>query len=221
MSLTLFKSTKSSQGAMFSIKFAAKLNKKEEDFKTGAFFVTITKQVGYDEKTQKGRFSGGDTVRFKLDQFEAAKILDVIERNNNLGDVSKYKDDSIKPFSFYNQHGFQGVKTHINFNPWQRKTDKEQSGFALRVTQVKEGGNSTFGMAFPFGEAVLLREYIKLGLEHIFLAEYAEDKRRASEYSNGQNENQDEAPETPKRQTRKAAPEPEPESPADEEEPLF
>lgn len=237
MSMTIYKSNKANQGSLFSIKFVAKSNKQGEDFKPGGFFLSIVKQVGWNEQNHVGKFSGGDSVAFKIDQFEAAKILHVLERNWNLGDISGMTDRKAlaKEYGFYNMHS--GKQTiHINFVPWQRKTDKEQSGFAIHVTKVADGENTTYSAAFAFGEDINLREYIKLGLEHINMAGYAEDKRRFEEGANNKRngDSEEEAPEAPKSnkrqstgRTRATKPAPEPESEPEEtseeasDEPLF
>ncbi len=184
MSLTMYKSNKSNQGSLFSIKFVAKSNKQDEPFKPGGFFINIVKQTGWNEKNHIGKFSGGESVSFKIDQFEAGKILDVIEKNWNIADLAGMQKDRktlAKQFGFYNMHGIGGNVTHINFVPWQRQTDNEQTGFAFYVTKTADDKNTSFGAALNFGEAITLREYIKLGMEHINLAGYAEDKRQAEE----------------------------------------
>jgi len=146
-------------------------------------------------------FSGATAFAFKIDQFEAAKILHVLERNWNLGDISEMTDRKTlaKQYGFYNMHS--GKQTiHINFVPWQRKTDKEQSGFAIHITKIADGENVTYSAAFTFGEDIALREYIKLGLEHINMAGYAEDKRRFEEGTNNKSngDSEEEATESPK-----------------------
>jgi hypothetical protein len=234
MSLTIFKSNKSNKGAMFSIKFAAKSSKKDEPFKPGGFFINIVKQVGWNEQSHTGKFSGGENISIKLDQFEAGKILHVLERNWNLGDIGGLSKEDLKQYSFYNMHSSQNQKVHINFEPWQRKDAKEQTGFALRITKVVGENTSTFGAAFSFGEDIVLREYIKLGLEHISMAGYAEDKRRFEEgvkASGNEEGEEDSAPASQKRSTGRtarpkatpapAAPESQSAEPEDEEEPLF
>lgn len=184
MSLTVFKSNKLNKGSMFSIKFVAKSNKAGEDFKPGGFFINIVKQTGWNEQNHIGKFSGGESVGVKIDQFEAAKILHVLERNWNLGDINSMSDDQKKSYGFYNMHKSGDQTTHINFSPWQRKTDKEQSGFSFLITKVSGDSKNSFGAALNFGEDIALREYIKLGLEHINMAGYAEDKRRSEENFN-------------------------------------
>lgn len=216
MSLTLFKGNKANQGALFSIRFAAKLNKANEDFKPGGFFISLVKQVSWNEKNHTGVFSGGDTTSIKLDQFEAAKILHVIERNYNVGDISGMEKKAITDaYGFFNMHRTSTQETYINFSPWQRKGAKEQTGFGLYITRVANGEKTIFGAAFNFGEDILLREYLKLGLEHINMAGYQEDKRRHEENAKNTNGNGSEGAtqdkKRPAARTAPAKPAPEPE----------
>ena len=205
MSLTLFKPNKANRGALFSIRFAAKLNKKDEDFKEGGFFINVIKQVSWDDSRHIGKFGGGENITIKIGKEEAAKIIHVIERNANLGDISGHKqEDLTKIFGFSNMHKSGNKTTYINFSPWQRKGDTEQSGFVFYFTQAVEDGKTTIGATFPYGDDILLREYLKLGLEHINMASYQEDKKRFESNRNGNEEKENNEAENNSEESPKA-----------------
>lgn len=191
MALTFFKPNKANKGALVSVKFLAKQNKKDEEFKEGCFFFNLVRQVSWNDQSHTGSFKGGEQISVKLTPFEMAKILHVIERNWNLGDVNSMDKNVLKDqYGFTAPHRGEGQIVYINFVPSQRQGATEQTGFGLYITKVVEGqANSSFGVSFPFGDDISLREYIKLGLEHINLASYAEDKRRFEENMEKKNAN--------------------------------
>jgi hypothetical protein len=154
--LSFFKPNKFNKGAACTISFSSK---------DGAAYFGLVRQVSWNEETKKGTFSGGASLNMKFNATELSEIIDIIERN-----VPQAK-------ALY--HTFGDTYTYIGFNP--HKKEDVQLGFALSVTQGKEGGTEKdkWYFGFTFAEAALLREYLKFILGHFFSAMYSEAKKQA------------------------------------------
>lgn len=130
-------------------------------------FATLIKQSGWDENTQNGTFKGSlndptKKVSIKLSDFEAAAILDCIERN--------------RPFTTF--HDGEEFPKAISFVPWMNNSSGEapatQRGysFSISVNNKSDAANkNSFYIGLTFAEARYIREYIIYCLHASFAAE--------------------------------------------------
>lgn len=174
--LTFYKPNKSNRGSLVNFKLAAGKGDKAE-YKEGCVFVTMVKQTGWNEKLRTGSFKDGESISVKLGLIELGEMINVIN----------------KTVRFNAYHSSASGGTTINFSPWEDKETKEHTGFGLQVIREKEGEKTNFAIGFKMGEGVVLSEFFRVAIEHILLANYAEEKRRAKDYANSkQNRKTDE-----------------------------
>lgn len=121
----------------------------------GCVYVSIIKQSGWNNETKKGSFkqSRDDSTKItsiKLGTFELGKIINSIERR--------------VPADMY--HISPSGSTKISFSPRQVQTKDGGSAtqFSLAVFKSKE---LSFHISFDDGEAVVLREALKVALTEI------------------------------------------------------
>jgi hypothetical protein len=160
MPLEFYKANPRSTGAACQFSF----NSKER-----ALFVSIKRQVSYNPQKRIGSFWDGERCLVKFSVNEIGQMCHALERNKE----------------WSNYHGFGGNKTQIFFKPY-IKEDNEgnpvQKGFTLNIARsVGEEEKKSFLIGFDFGECVVIREFLKFALEHIFSAIYSADKKSAEE----------------------------------------
>jgi hypothetical protein len=138
--------------------------------KDRALFISLKRQVSYDAQKHIGSFWEGERCLVKFSVNEIGQMIHCLERNKE----------------WSNFHGFDGNKTQIFFRPYIKENNEGnsiQKGFTLSVTRTVSGAEakSSFLIGFDFGECVVIREYLKFVLEHIFSAIYSSDKKAAEE----------------------------------------
>lgn len=173
--LQFYKPNKSVKGSAASFS----LNSKK-----GSVFVQIIKQTGYDEAKRLGSFKDGKQVSIQLNQIEIGAIIDVLEHQTEFKTV----------------HKTEKFTTGINFTPYIK--DGKQLGYGLSVNRSEGENKDSWLIGFNFHEAVVVREWLKFALEHIFTADYSADKKKAEEYlkkNEGKQEQKREEP-TPKQE---------------------
>jgi hypothetical protein len=167
--ITLFKANPRNTGALVSFKFTAKSNKKGEPFKEGAVYVSLVKQVSWNESNKTGSFSGGSQTSIKLSPIEVGRFIRVLEKDETYNTV----------------HRSDSGMTIIDFKPYVK--NGEFKGYGLAINKNTDGEKESFMVGIGLGEDVQVREFLKLALEHIHLAAYAEEKRRTEEYYESKN----------------------------------
>jgi len=125
--------------------------------KTGKLYVNLVKQSGPQ------MFKGGKQFSISFNSTELGGLLNLIERN--------------APFKAY--HKSDKGEVSINAAPYVKKDTEIKDGITLSV--VPKGSETKFGFWFNANEARLFRSYIEFVLEHIFSAEYAEQKKQAKD----------------------------------------
>ena len=74
MPLQFYSANKLGTGGALSVNF----NSKDQ-----SVFLSIIKQVNWDEKTKKGSFRGGKTLKFKLSLDEVGGLINTIKTTEN------------------------------------------------------------------------------------------------------------------------------------------
>lgn len=176
--ITLYKPNSNNKGSLLSCNVRALVKKDDDSQGEKAFYTTIIKQTGWDDKNKTGTFKDGEKV---VSKFNAIELADII-----------YAFNSNQKVSFFHDGGNQ--KSQIIFAPRFKKEKKgnkwvdtnEQVGFGLAIYKSEEGqeDKELFVFTFSFGEAQYFIEYLKFSLEHIFSAMYSEAKLAAENFSN-------------------------------------
>lgn len=159
--MQLFKPNAKGQGHAVGISFNSK---------DGKIFFKFIKQTGWDEKTKRGKFQGGQMFNITFNATEVGGILNCIER----GSTDKLFHSSGKG------------DTSIEWAPLVNKATNVKNGVTVSVNprgqEVKEGEKPLqFGFWFNNAEARLLKEYLQFALDHIFTAEYSAEKKKFQE----------------------------------------
>jgi hypothetical protein len=148
MSIQFYKPNKSNKG------FAASF---QDSHQNDCVFVQIIKQSGWDDTKHIGSFATSRTditanTTIKINDLEAAALLDVIERN--------------RPFTAF--HDSDSPKS-VSFVPWISKTPPEegqkpeQRGFSFFITigsKTDSDYKNAFYIGFSYAEARLIREFL-------------------------------------------------------------
>jgi len=134
--------------------------------KKGNVFISVIKQVSYNEERHIGGFKGGKQANIQLDQFEIGALIDCIDSGRNFKGI--HKSDKFT--------------TTISFSEY-IKEDKHL-GYGLSI--YRQGDNpddkDSWLIGFKFGEAVVLKKWLEFALTHIFTADYSVDKKKNDEY---------------------------------------
>lgn len=162
--LTFYKPNKSVKGSLANFSFNSKGEKK-------GIFIELVKQTAWDEASGSASFKNGEKVNVKLSLIEVGALIKAIERNEAAAEKGFY-------------HSTQAGSALINFSPYSR--DGAQIGFSLSVSK-QEGRNEkkNFYIGFDFSECVLLREFLKFSLEHVFSGMYSDALKARKENSKG------------------------------------
>jgi hypothetical protein len=168
MGLQFYKPNKGNTGGACTFSF----NSKEE-----CVFVELVKQNGWDAAGRGGQgngiFKGGDKSNIKLSLNECGAIIRAIETNSAGVPAMIHKNDN-------------GSKT-VRFGQWPAKDAQgngEFKGWSVSVlAKDKDGKETKISCSLSFDEVIVIREYLKFALVHIFSAIYADDKKRAKEYA--------------------------------------
>lgn len=167
MGLQFYKPNKNNTGGACTFS----LNSKES-----CVFIELIKQNGWDAAGRGGQgngiFKGGDKANIKISTNECGAMIRVIE--NNLGGIPAMIHTSSN-----------GSKT-VRFYQWGKDAqgNGEFKGWSVSVlAKDKEGKETKIACSLSFDEIIVVREYLKFALVHIFSAIYAEDKKRAKEYA--------------------------------------
>lgn len=161
--ITFFKPQKSGNGSLVNFSLAAgQSNNPDKEFKEGCVYCKVVKQTSWSNEKHTGGFKGGDNINVKLNMIELGKMLATMEKG--------------VPFSGYHSGYDQNVQ--INFSVWKDKESQEEKGFGLIFTTTKDGEKKKFPVGFQIGEDNVLKQFFKIAIEHIMLANYAEEKRR-------------------------------------------
>tara|TARA_Y100001963_G_scaffold26466_1_gene36039 strand:- start:1514 stop:2122 length:609 start_codon:yes stop_codon:yes gene_type:complete len=160
------------------------LNKNDKNAKDGfSFWGELLKQASWDNSKRQGDFRAnkkvsGKNINIKFSQTEIASFIDAMERNTE----------------FTGYHGSNQV-VRFSFGPYIPKKQvkgewvegKEQKGFSFRVTREdKEDSTNkaSFVIALNYGEAVLLKTYLRHALKESF---NLVDKKREEYFKNNYN----------------------------------
>jgi hypothetical protein len=182
MGLQFYKPNSRNAGVALGITFNSK---------DAAVYLEFIKQNGWNNETKNGVFKGGEKGNVKLSLPEVGGFIDTIETVlspilHTVVEEGK-KPTVIKPQSrnFSGYHTVNNNSTKIAFLPYTDKGTGELKGLSLSVKKTTTGENPvdlSFLIGFTFAEAVLLREYLKFALEHVFSAIYSADKKQAEDY---------------------------------------
>ncbi len=162
-------------------------------------YLKLAKQV--NNNPDKKNFDFTKAVNVKLSADEAAGIVRAIRTGGE--------------FKFY--HSFQDVVTSgsYSFYSIDQEGKAPRTGFGLKVS--KDG--TEYKVGFTEDTAERLKLYLEFALDHIFSADYAEDKAKAAEYLAKKEGGQattakptQKQPSPAKKKVAAPAPEPEPES---------
>lgn len=184
MSQAFFAPNKSLTGGAVIVSF----NSKEAEV-----WLKLAKQV--NNNPDKKNFDFTKAVNVKLSADEAAGIVRAIRTGGE--------------FKLY--HNFQGNVTSGNYSFY--SIDQEgkapRTGFGLKIS--KDGVEYKVG--FTEDSAERLKMYLEFALDHIFTADYAEDKAKAAEYLAKKGGGQPTAAKPAQKPVakKKVTPEPEPE----------
>lgn len=163
-------------------------------------YLKLAKQI--NNNSDKKNFDFTKAVNVKLSADEAAGIVRAIRTGGE--------------FKFY--HSFQDVVTSgsYSFYSIDQEGKAPRTGFGLKVS--KDGVEYKVG--FTEDTAERLKMYLEFALDHIFTADYAEDKAKAAEYLAKKEGGQPAAAKSAQKPVAKKkvaapAPEPEPEQEAE------
>lgn len=177
MSLAFFAPNKKLTGGSLFVSFNSK---------DAAIYFRLAKQLDFNLKGgSKFDHENGFSIKMSVD--EGAAIIRAVRRNSST--------------SFY--HQFEENVTSGSFKYWkiEPKTEKDTlaEGFGLTVKK----GDSEVKIGFSLGGAERLAQYLEFALNHIFSADYAEDKKRNEEYNKKKNEKTESKPaSTTKKKTK-------------------
>lgn len=161
MPLDIYSGNKTNTGGALFVSFSSK---------DGSFFFKVLKQTGWNDQTKKASFSGGEIMNLKFGRIEVGSIIRAINRQESVS----------KPFF----HPFNGVSTSISFNYYEKAyTDKQGKPDTMRGFSFSFKRNeSLIRIGVSLGDAEVLSRYLEFGLDHIFSAIYAKDKKEFEEY---------------------------------------
>lgn len=164
--ITFFKPNKSNKGCLASFKLVHKQNRDPEPHKEGCVWLSLVKQVGWNEQNRTGSFKNGETINIKLNIIELGGLIDTIESGRSFEAFHSAKD-----------------KVSIKFAPFTPNGAERPVGFSFSVLRDKEGEKSNFNISFRFGEGKTLREFLRLAIQEVLMSNYADEKRRFKEFS--------------------------------------
>lgn len=155
--LPLFKPTKSGTGILVS--FSLQASRKEKN-KSGLYF-QLTKQSG---PLSKPFANSKEKAIIKFNELELSAMLNAIERRTKFSTVHKQGD---------------APGRSIVFDTLYRKDEagnftKEVYGFSFNTSL----NSAKFGFTLSLAESVLIREFFKFCLQHLFSGRYSEEKLR-------------------------------------------
>lgn len=173
MGLIFYKPNKNNTGSACQWSFNSKGDDK-------AVYLELFKQTGWDETTENGKFSGGEKLNLKFSYTKEVggliRVLENIQKvvldsdgktNSNPGQKATFFHTSPK-----GTRSIDFVKTEWKGNVL----------YGLTVRSKDENGAaSQFRISFDADEAVVLKEWLKFALTHIFSGVYSEDKKRYEE----------------------------------------
>ncbi|MEK6882491.1 MAG: hypothetical protein AABY22_22915 [Nanoarchaeota archaeon] len=151
MPLNFYKANEKKLGMLSSWSF----NSKEE-----CVYAGFKKQTGYDQDTGIAAFKDGASIKVKFSKEEIGAIISVIER---LKDKYIFK------------HQSPDFLTLISFKASFDNNDLR--GFCISIKR----DNSNFRAGYSIKDSIILREFLKFSLTHIFTAIYSLDKKEALE----------------------------------------
>ncbi len=158
--IALYKPTRSNKGCAISL---------QASDRDKSLFLNLIAQFGWDEAKKKGSFIENrknplKSTTLKLNQIEAASIVDSIEQNT----------------AFKTVHSTSAKMTSISFLPG----DETHPGFTLSVNQTNKEDTTkkaSFFMPLSFGEARLIKEYLLHYLQKSFAINESREQQQSSE----------------------------------------
>lgn len=199
MGLSFYKPNTKNTGCACQVSF----NSKDE-----AIYFEFIKQVAWNAETKNGSFKNGEKANVKFGLHEVGNIIAIIEQtivptyditsanapvssNDIFGEsdegekstgtqMNLVSSQKLSEYSTY--HDGQKQKVQIKFASYGKP---KVAGLALGITKIdaEDATKKTqFSVPFTFGEAIVLREYLKFALGHCFTAIYSADKKKAEEY---------------------------------------
>jgi hypothetical protein len=170
MGLQFYKPTKAVKGSAVHFTFNSKGDKK-------GVFLEIIKQTGWDQSARGGQgngtFKDGEKALIKFSLNEVGDLINSLERRVDAPQFYHKTDEGSSSISFKQYKG--KVK---DGDQW--VDAKENTGWSLGVVK---GADKKWAIAFTYGEAVLLREFLKNALIHCLDSLYSSDLKQAKEYA--------------------------------------
>jgi hypothetical protein len=148
--ISIYKPNKANAGCACTFQYSAK---------DKTVFINAILQHSWNDAERSGSFRENmknpeKSISVKLSAFECGAIINSIE--------------SFTEASMF--HTFNDSVTTIGFTPWVKKDEKGTKAFGLKIIKNK---TITFKMPIEYGEAVVIREFLKNSLNKIFDTPYA------------------------------------------------
>lgn len=166
--LRFYKPNKNNTGGAVTFSFSSKGD-------DGAIFAELVKQNGWDEKARGGQgngiFKGGDKINLKFSFAEVGGIMRALSRNLPSAPKIVHATD-------------KGSKT-ATFLQWGKDSagNGDFKGWALSASSKDKDGNQVkASCSFSFDEAIVLLEWFRFALVHVFTGFYSADKKRRKEF---------------------------------------
>lgn len=160
--ISLFKPNKSQTGTLINFNF---VSSRKEKNKAG-LYLKIVRQCG---PIGGSPFAGSKHICvIKFNELELAAILNAIERRTKWSTVHK-NDKSSRSITFGTLY-----KKDEEGNP-----TKEVSGFSFNTSV----GETKFNFSLNLNESVLVREFLKFTINHLFDGLYSAEKARMKEFA--------------------------------------
>lgn len=182
MPRTYYKATPSNTGAALDVSFNSKATntKGRPDPK---FFLTVTKQNGWDAQSRNGEgngiFKDGEKTSYAFNLVEISDLVNTLERRIPMENVDG-KMTNGDNFHFFHTSAKGSSNGRACF--WEKipKTSNEKYKCGYGFTFFKD--KKEFKVSLSFAEGLELVNWLRFGLEHCYSAIYADDKKRAEEY---------------------------------------
>ena len=151
MSYILYKPNKSNTGS------ACQLNIKADE---SCLFIQISKQIEW--KDGKGVFKGAQRLVSKCSIWEIGAILNCLEKNVDYSTVHQTKESQTQvKFGRYFKYDYE-----------KKVYTTEQLGYSFSLGRKKGETTEWFKIGINFGEAEVLKSYLRWGLSTIYTEQY-------------------------------------------------
>jgi hypothetical protein len=171
MGLQIYKPNKGNTGFCAHFTFNSKGDKK-------GVFVEIVKQNGWDASARGGQgngiFKGGKKTTVKFSLAEVGEFIRALETNTDAAKAFHTPKAGSATITFAR---FKGKVQNKDTKKWEE--GQNYTGWSLGISRTDD----RYAISMTFGEGVMLREWLKFALEHVYSGIYSDDLKQAKEYA--------------------------------------